>query len=84
MIDSSRAPMPVWKRYGTMVLLVVLIVVAAWMLWTKELKHHSGGGSSSTSAPGATVGTRSAIARRTVSTTIPGGLRPSSRNPFAG
>ena len=86
MIDATKAPTPAWKRYGIMALLAVLIVVAAFMVWKKEL-HHSGSGSAS--PPAAAVvnpltPTAPAKAASRPTTTVPGGLPISSRDPFGG
>ena len=80
MIDSTKAPVPAWKRYATMGLLVVLILVAGYVLYTKSLRHNTSGGGSGTAgavAPAASPSTTTAP-----STTIPGGIAVSSRNPF--
>lgn len=84
MIDSTRSPMPVWRRYGTVVLLTVLIAVAGYIVWTKEL-HHGQGTPAAVSPPAAvkTVAPKAATAPSTT-TTIPGGLPISSRDPFGG
>jgi multidrug resistance efflux pump len=88
MIDATKSPTPTWKRYGTMVLLALLIVAAAYIVWTKEL-HHSSPSTSApkSSAPVATApvatGSRSkGSVTKTPSTTVPGGVAVSRRNPF--
>lgn len=83
MIDSTKSPAPAWKRYGTIALLAVLVVAAAYTIWTKEL--HKGGASSAASPnpPIAAAPARTAVPRTsTTSTTVPGGIPLSSRNPF--
>lgn len=83
MIDSTKSPIPVWKKYTAGVLLAVLIVVAAYVIWTKEL-HHSSPNSAS-SAPQITAPVKQPAAKsKAPATTIPGGIPPSSRNPFGG
>ena len=80
--------MPAWKRYATMALLAVLVLAAAYVIYTKELHHSTTAGATSppASAPVPLIGssTRSGSAKTAVPTTIPGGIAPSSRNPFAG
>ena len=83
MIDSTKSPTPAWKRYGTIVLLAVLVVAAAYTIWTKEL--HKGASSTSAGAkiPVAATPARTAAPRTsTTSTTVPGGIPLSNRNPF--
>ena len=81
MIDSTKGPLPAWKRYGIPVLLVVLIVVAAVAIWSKEL-HHSSPSSASTPTSPAITATHAAPHAKSPATTIPGGLPVSGRNPF--
>lgn len=81
MIDSTKSPTPIWKKYTASVLLAVLIVVAGYMIWTKELHHSSSNPSSS--APQITAPVKQPAAKaKSPSTTIPGGVPVSSRNPF--
>ena len=88
MIDSSKSPVPTWKRYLTMAVLAALVIVAGYVIYTKELKGSSG--SSNASPPAATVPAASGNAPSgggsnpsTASpTTVPGGVAVSSRNPF--
>lgn len=81
MIDSSRSPVPAWKRYLTMTVMIVLVVVAGWVLYTKEI-HHSAPGSSS--SPAVTNPAPSTTVAQTPVTTVPGGIAPSARDPFSG
>lgn len=84
MIDSSKSPIPLWRRYATIALLGVVIVVAGYLLWSKELHH------STSAAPAApTVTAKTSTSKATTppvapSTTIPGGIPLSTRNPFGG
>lgn len=80
MIDASKSPLPAWKRYVIASLLTVLIAVAGYVVWTKELHHTSTSASPTTSA----VVTNPAPKHAPVapSTTIPGGIAVSARNPF--
>jgi hypothetical protein len=82
MIDSTKSPMPAWKRYAVVVVLAVLLVVAGYVLWKKELHHASSGNSAppATAAPSQTVHSRARPS--TAPTTIPGGIQPSNRDPF--
>lgn len=80
MIDASKSPMPLWKRWTTMALLAVLIVVAGYVLWTKEL-HHPATDSSSPSSPTAAA-PAPAHAAPTTTTTVPGGIAVSHNSPF--
>jgi hypothetical protein len=41
-IDATRSPRPVWKRYLTIVLLMALIAALAWTIWVEELHHAIG------------------------------------------
>lgn len=84
MIDSTKSPVPAWKRYGTMVLLAVLVLVAAYFVYTKDI-HKSSGSSSAppaastaptTSGSGSTA--HSAPAPTTTTVVL------SSRDPFSG
>lgn len=87
MIDSTKSPMPLWRRYATIALLAVLILASGYMVWSKEL-HHS---AANTSAPApaaapvtrATTKSPAPIQPAKVSTTIPGGIPISTRNPFS-
>ena len=82
MIDSTKSPMAAWKRYAIIVVLAVLLAVAGYVLWKKELHHGSSGNSAppATAVPSQTVHTPSKPS--TAPTTIPGGIQPSSRDPF--
>ena len=95
MIDSTTSPVPTWKRYLTIAVLAVVVLAAGYLIYTKELKGSSG--SSSANIPAVTIpaagagaasaGSPSGSAGPTLSagsaTTIPGGVAPSSRNPFS-
>lgn len=84
MIDSSASPIPAWRRYGTLLLLTVLVLVAGYVIYTKELHHSSP--STGTGHPAAATAPVQAVPRAapSVSTTIPGGIPVSSRDPFSG
>ena len=84
MIDSTKSPVPAWKRYTTIALLAVLVVIAAFVIYTKEI-HHSSSGSPASQAPAPVVSTTpsTANAKPSAPTTIPGGIPVSNRNPFA-
>jgi hypothetical protein len=88
MIDATKSPLPTWKRYGLFVLVAVLVVVAAGVIWTKEL-HHSIPGISkskpaaSAPAPNASSTGPEVTPSKPVSTSVPGGIPVSSRDPFA-
>jgi hypothetical protein len=82
MIDSSKSPMPVWRRYTNVLLLTVLLVVMGYVVWVKEL-HHSSPGSSTPSAPAAAApAPKTSPTTVSTATTIPGGIAVSGRNPF--
>ena len=88
MIDSTKSPVPTWKRYLTIVVLAVLVLGAGYMLYTKDLKGSSS--SSNASPPAATVPTAPSSGSSgggsnpsTVpATTVPGGVAASNRDPF--
>jgi hypothetical protein len=81
-IDSSKSPTPLWQRYALAGLLTVLVVVVGYMVWAKELHHPSS--SASPPPPAAPVTTVAAPAGGApVTTTIPGGIAVSSRDPFS-
>lgn len=85
MIDSTKSPAPAWKRYATIALLAILVVVAAYVIYTKEL--HKSSANSSASRPPATAPvvapSKAAVpSKSAVTTTIPGGIAPSTRDPF--
>ena len=88
MIDSSKSPVPMWKRYMTMAVLLVLVLAAGYMIYTKELKGSSG--TSNASPPAATVPMAPANSpsgggsnpQTSSATTIPGGVAVSNRDPF--
>jgi len=91
MIDATKGPVPAWQRYTIIVLLAVLLVVAGYVVWTKELHKSTPASSGAPAAVHAIVptanpatGNGSAVAAKTVPTTVPGGIPSSSRNPFAG
>lgn len=82
MIDSSKSPLPLWRRYATAGFLTVLLVVMGYVVWAKEL-HHSA--SSNPPAASATVGVgkaSSATVPAPPPTTVPGGVPISKRDPF--
>lgn len=81
MIDSSKSPMPVWRRYGTAILLSVLLVVVGYVVYVKEL-HHSAPSLSSPAASSPAKTPAPAVAP-TPPTTVPGGIPVSSRDPFS-
>lgn len=91
MIDSTKTPVPAWKRYATMAVLVVLLLVAGYVIYTKDIRHSSTG---STSSPAATVAVPAKAPAKapakptpttaTTATTLAGGIAPSTRDPFAG
>lgn len=83
MIDSSKSPIPAWRRYATIAILGIVIVVAGYLLWSKELHHSSA--AAPAPAPAATAKSAASSAKPqqpSPSTTIPGGIPVSSRNPF--
>jgi len=84
MIDPTKSPSSSRKRYLIAGILSVLIVVAGWVVWTKEL-HHSSSTSSPPASPASTVpvGTRLHPAQPAPTTTIPGGIALSVRDPFS-
>lgn len=84
MIDSTRSPIPTWRKYATAILLTVLIAVAGYVVWSKEL-HHGQSTPAAVSPPVAakTVAPKAAPTASTT-TTIPGGLPISTRDPFGG
>lgn len=82
MIDSTKAPMSPTRRYVTTALLTLLILVAMYVLWTKELHHSNPSPASST--PAVTHPAARSATAPTPSTTIPGGIPISGRNPFGG
>jgi hypothetical protein len=81
MIDSSKAPVPAWKRYLTMIVMVALVLVAGYLFYSKELHHSSGSGAASSPA---VTNPAPSTSVATTSTTIPGGVAPSNRDPFSG
>jgi hypothetical protein len=82
-IDSSASPMPVWRRYGTILLLTVLVLVAGYVIYAKELHHSSSTGSGHGAAALTTPAQPAPRPAVSVSTTIPGGIPVSSRDPFS-
>jgi len=87
MIDPTRSPQPAWRRYLSAAVLGVLIVVAGYVIYTKDLKHSGSGASQPVASAPAQIKTTSpkTASKPAVAptTTIPGGVAPSSRNPFA-
>lgn len=81
MIDSTKSPMPAWRRYASVVALTVLVAIAGFVIWTKEL-HHNASATASVSPPAVAKTATTKPAAATTTTTIPGGLPVSSRNPF--
>jgi hypothetical protein len=85
MIDSSKSPMPVWRRYANVLMLTVLLVVMGYVVWVKEL-HHSSPASSTPPAPAArpaaAPASKTSPMAVSTATTIPGGIPVSGRNPF--
>jgi hypothetical protein len=82
-IDATKSPTPAWQRTLMGVLLATFIVVVGYFLWTHEL-HHSG----KAAPPAANTPTAQpaqappAHPVATPSTTIPGGVPISPRDPF--
>ncbi len=81
MIDSTKSPMPAWRRYASVVALTVLVFVAGFVIWTKEL-HHNTSATASVSPPAVAKTAAPKSVPSTTTTTVPGGLPISSRNPF--
>lgn len=79
MIDSTKSPRPAWHRYMMTTLLTVMMIVAGYVIYTKELHH------SPSAAPAATPSTAppaNPAQAVTTTTTVPGGIPISPRNPF--
>lgn len=87
MIDATKSPMPLWRRYATIALLAIVILAAGYLVWSKELHHSSSSGSppspAAASANSATTKTTSHPKPGATPTTIPGGIPISTRNPFS-
>lgn len=81
MIDASKSPVPAWKRYMTIAVVSVLVALAAYVIYTKEI-HKSTANPGPTPAQNAVAPQGAPSRVPTVSTTIPGGVPVSSRNPF--
>jgi hypothetical protein len=81
MIDSTKSPAPVWRKYLTIVVLSALIVVAVYLVWTKELHKSS---SNPTSTPTTVTVPAKVTPTKAPVTTVPGGVPISNRNPFGG
>jgi hypothetical protein len=79
--DATKSPTPAWQRTLILVLLAGFIIVVGYFLWTHEL-HHSAKASPPAAAQPAPA--QPSHAGATPSTTIPGGIPISSRDPFAG
>jgi hypothetical protein len=79
MIDSTKSPVPAWRKFLMVVVLGVLIVIAGYFLWTKELHKSSSNGPSSTPT---TVTAPVKVPPKAPTTTVPGGIPISNRNPF--
>jgi Tfp pilus assembly protein PilO len=80
--DATKSPTPAWQRTLMGVLLATLIVGLGYFLWTHELHH-----SAKASPPPAVVQPAPAPSSQraaTPSTTIPGGIPVSQRDPFSG
>lgn len=85
MIDSSASPIPAWRRYGTVLLLTVLVLVVGYVIYMKELHHSSASAASGHPAAAVAKPVQAAPGPApSVSTTIPGGIPVSSRDPFSG
>lgn len=85
-IDATKSPTPLWQRRTIAVLLVVLLAVVGYMVWTKDLHHSSPAAAPPpASAPAlrrSTPASRSANPASSPTTTVPGGIPVSSRDPF--
>lgn len=81
-IDATKSPTPVWQRRTIAVLLAVLLAAVAYMVWTKDL-HHATPASAPAPASAPSL-THSVPVSRAASptTTVPGGIPVSSRDPF--
>lgn len=82
MIDSTKSPVPAWKRYATIALLAMLTLAAVYVLYTKELHHNSAGSSPVPATVSRPVQPVHSASQKSTPTTIPGGIPISSRNPF--
>lgn len=83
MIDSTKSPVPAWKRLGLIVLLAVLVLAAGYVIWTKELHHSTSPASSPAPASVPVTPQAPASGSRTIHTTpTTAGLPVSSRDPF--
>lgn len=79
MIDSTRSPVPAWKRLGLIVLVAVLVIAVGYFIWTKDL-HHSTSPSAGSPAATAPAPAQPAHVAHTPPTTA--GLPVSGRDPF--
>jgi hypothetical protein len=81
-IDSTKTPSSPRQRYAVAILLTVLVVLAGYFVYMKDLRHHSTV-SSPTSTPSVVQTVpKSKAPTVTTTTTIPGGVAISTRNPF--
>lgn len=82
MIDPTKSPTSPLRKTATIVLLAVLIIAAGMFLYKKDFHHStaSAGTSPAPAAPAPVIHTKAATA---TTTTIPGGVPESNRNPFA-
>jgi hypothetical protein len=87
-IDATKSPTPAWQRTLMIVLLAALIAVAGYYLWKHDI--HKAPSAAPPSAP-AVVHARAPSSQApgskptvVTSTTIPGGIPISTRDPFTG
>ncbi|HET9075507.1 MAG TPA: hypothetical protein VFN68_01130 [Acidimicrobiales bacterium] len=83
MIDASKTPTPAWQRYLLAALLTVLIGVIAYMVYFRDLHRSGPTARPAASAAHSTVTAHPATASvAPTTTTIPGGIPISGRDPF--
>lgn len=83
-IDATKSPTPAWQRKAVAVLLALLVTVVGYTLWSKDFHHQAAAPPAPPPAAKAPVrSVPSTTAVTAPSTTIPGGLPLSGRDPFA-
>ena len=82
MIDPTKSPTSPIRKTATIAFLAVLIVAAGLFLYKKDF-HHSTASAGTAPAPAAPAQVVHTKAAPVTTTTIPGGVPESNRNPFA-
>lgn len=81
-VDATKSPTPAWQRKAVAAVLAVLVAAVAYVVWTKDLHHTAPAASSPPAATKPAPSVNAASPPASATTTVPGGLPVSGRDPF--